>query len=140
MARVRFAAGTLRELASARRGVSGPRKARSALAMTLALNAVSSSRELGWITARSSASAERQGVELRRSQPIVRRRDHCVGEQRIENAMATVDGVLPAIAGKRIHPARRLRNGGEEGDLRPAQIGDRLVEVESRRMGDAVAV
>src|SRR5262249_55004126 len=37
-----------------------------------------------------------------------------------------------------VHLARRLRDAGEEGDLRPAQLLDRLVEVPPGRVGNAV--
>src|SRR4029453_11938203 len=53
--------------------------------------------------------------------------------------MAAPYRALEPGAPQGIHARRRLWNRGEERDLSPTQIIDRLVKIPARRMGDAVA-
>ena len=80
-----------------------------------------------------------EGGELAARHREVRLRHHILQGERLEHALAAELGLGQAVAAQRVHRRRRLWNGRQQRDLRPAQIRHRLVEVPARRMGDAVA-
>ena len=58
-------------------------------------------------------------------------------EQRVEDAPPALGGARAAGLAVRVHARGRLRDGGEEGGLGPAQVLDRLPEVAASGVGDA---
>ena len=58
--------------------------------------------------------------------------------RRLAGSASRADRAGAAGRGERVHARRRLRDRGEEGDLGPAQVLDRLVEVAAGGVGDAV--
>ena len=79
-----------------------------------------------------------QTGELRPGQFVLGLADDALLAKQPEEATATNDRALLPVAVEGVHPGRRLRQRREEGDLGPGEVLDRLVEVATGGVRDAV--
>jgi hypothetical protein len=84
-----------------------------------------------------AAGRHSQGVDLSQRKVVLLGANHAHRLEACQDLRPTA--YCPGAAGcvERVHARGSLGDGGEEGDLRPAQVLDWLVEVAARGVGDA---